>query len=169
LTLSSVAVAGPIVQTIFARRLTSQERSPCHWTDQDVPGGNLAETGRICLVGVRILPFVVAVLLSVIVLFTPESGVPTAPPGTDKVVHFLLFALLMGAGRFARLPVRALLLSLIGYAAVSEVLQWLITVLGRSGDVLDALVDVAGIGFGYGLAHLVARSASRRRQTPPRG
>ncbi|MEU4739638.1 VanZ family protein [Actinosynnema sp. NPDC023658] len=103
--------------------------------------------------GVRILPFVVAVLLSVIVLFTPESGVPTAPPGTDKVVHFLLFALLMGSGRYARLPVGPLLAGLTGYAAVSELLQWLITALGRSGDVLDALVDVAGIAFGY----LVAR------------
>jgi hypothetical protein len=81
-------------------------------------------------VGLRILPFVVAVLLSVIVLFTPASGVPTAPPGTDKVVHFLLFALLMGTGRYARLPLTPLLAGLIGYAAVSEVLQWLITALG---------------------------------------
>ncbi|WP_367136903.1 VanZ family protein [Saccharothrix sp. HUAS TT1] len=113
--------------------------------------------------GVRILPFVVAVSLSVIVLFTPASGVPTAPPGTDKVVHLLLFALLTGTGWLARLPVRALVAGLIGYAAVSEVLQWLITALGRGGDVLDGLVDVAGIGLGY----LVARSASRDRRTPP--
>jgi len=100
-------------------------------------------------VGPRILPFVVAVLLSVIVLFTPASGVPTAPPGTDKVVHFVLFALLMGAGRYARLPAGPLAATLIGYAAVSEVLQWLITVLNRGGDLLDALVDVAGVTAGY--------------------
>ncbi|MFI9009784.1 VanZ family protein [Actinosynnema sp. NPDC053489] len=111
--------------------------------------------------GVRILPFVVAVLLSVIVLFTPESGVPTAPPGTDKVVHFLLFALLMGTGRYARWPVRPLALGLVGYAAVSEVLQWLITSLGRSGDVLDGLVDVAGVGLGW----LLTRRVGHRDHT----
>ncbi|WP_051772066.1 VanZ family protein [Saccharothrix sp. NRRL B-16314] len=99
--------------------------------------------------GVRILPFVVAASLSVIVLFTPASGVPTAPPGTDKVVHFLLFALLTATGRYGRLPRGPLVGALIGYAAVSEVLQWLITALGRGGDVLDGLVDVAGIAFGY--------------------
>ncbi|NUT52659.1 MAG: VanZ family protein [Saccharothrix sp.] len=114
--------------------------------------------------GVKILPFVVAALLSVIVLFTPASGVPTAPPGTDKVVHFLLFALLMATGRYARLPPLPLAAGLLGYAAVSEVLQWLITALGRGGDVLDALVDVAGIAFGY---LLTARSTRRNRRTPP--
>ncbi|MER5260862.1 VanZ family protein [Actinosynnema sp. NPDC002837] len=112
--------------------------------------------------GPRILPFVVAALLSVIVLFTPASGVPTAPPGTDKVVHFVLFALLMGAGRYARLPSGPLVIGLLGYAAVSEVLQWLITALNRGGDVLDALVDVAGVGFGA----LLARSTARKRRTP---
>jgi hypothetical protein len=121
-------------------------------------------------VGVRILPFVVAVLLSVIVLFTPASGVPTAPPGTDKVVHLLLFALLMGTGRYARLPVAALFAGLIGYAAVSEALQWLITALGRGGDVLDGLVDVAGIGLGYLVMRARSRSRPgsrpRKRQTP---
>ncbi|MFC5052421.1 VanZ family protein [Saccharothrix xinjiangensis] len=105
--------------------------------------------------GVRILPFVVASLLSVIVLFTPQSGVPDSPPGTDKVVHCLLFALLTVTGRYARLPVAGLVAGLVGYAAVSEVLQWLITALGRGGDVLDALVDVAGIGLGLLLFRLL--------------
>ncbi len=114
--------------------------------------------------GIRILPFVVAALLSVIVLFTPASGVPTAPPGTDKVVHFLLFALLMGTGRYARMPTGPLVAALVGYAAVSEVLQWLITALNRGGDVLDALVDVAGVGFGY----LVARRRAVTGGSRPR-
>ncbi|MFD7653538.1 VanZ family protein [Actinosynnema sp. NPDC059797] len=111
--------------------------------------------------GVRILPFVVAALLSVIVLFTPQSGVPDSPPGTDKVVHLLLFALLTVTGRHARLPFGALVAGLVGYAAVSEVLQWLITALGRGGDVLDALVDVAGIGLGLLVFRLLP--AGRRR------
>ncbi|MGW4115760.1 VanZ family protein [Actinosynnema sp. NPDC004786] len=113
--------------------------------------------------GVRILPFVVAALLSVIVLFTPASGVPSAPPGTDKVVHFLLFALLTATGHYAGLPLNRLAAGLAGYAAVSEVLQWLITALGRSGDLLDALVDLAGIA----LAYLIARRTTRRPTTRP--
>jgi hypothetical protein len=113
-------------------------------------------------VGPRILPFVVAALLSVIILFTPASGVPTAPPGTDKVVHFVLFALLMGTARYARLPSGPLLAVLSGYAAVSEVLQWLITGLHRSGDVLDALVDLAGIAFGYLVTRRLAVSGGSR-------
>ncbi|MCE6993873.1 VanZ family protein [Saccharothrix sp. S26] len=112
--------------------------------------------------GSRILPFVVAASLSVIVLFTPASGVPTAPPGTDKVVHFLLFALLMATGTYARLPSGPLAIVLLGYAAVSEVLQWLITVLNRSGDVLDALVDVAGVAVAYLVVHWRSRGTAHR-------
>ncbi|USX51769.1 MULTISPECIES: VanZ family protein [Lentzea] len=106
----------------------------------------------------RVLPFVTAALLSVIVLFTPESGVPSSPPGTDKVVHTLLFALLAFTGLYAR--IRHILLALVVYAGVSEVLQQLITPLHRSGDVLDALVDVLGIGLGWAIAAAVR---SRRR------
>lgn len=108
----------------------------------------------------RILPFVVAALLSVIVLFTPESGVPSAPPGTDKVVHCALFALLALTGLHA--VGRRVLLGLVGYAALSEVLQELITPLRRSGDVLDALTDVVGIGLGWALFTVLVRRAVTR-------
>ena len=108
----------------------------------------------------RVFPFVFAALLSVVVLFTPESGVPSSPPGTDKVVHCLLFALLAVTGLLAR-P-RWILLALVGYAALSEVLQQLITPLHRSGDVLDALTDVVGIGLGWAISALVARRVSAR-------
>jgi VanZ family protein len=108
----------------------------------------------------KYLPFVVAMLLSVIVLFTPESGVPSAPPGTDKIVHCLLFALLAATGLYAR--VRWILLWLVGYAAGSEVLQAVIVPLHRSGDVLDALTDVVGIVLGWAVATLVARRATAR-------
>jgi VanZ family protein len=109
----------------------------------------------------RVLPFVIAALLSVVVLFTPESGVPTAPPGTDKVVHTLLFALLAFTGLYAKIS--RILPLLVVYAGVSEVLQQLITPLHRSGDVLDALVDVLGIGLGWAIA-----SAVRSRRRGPR-
>ena len=112
----------------------------------------------------KYLPFVVALSLSVIVLFTPESGVPNSPPGVDKVVHCLLFALLAVTG--LRVASRWVLAALVGYAALSEVLQALITPLHRSGDVLDALTDVVGIGLGWGVAVLISARASRSR---PRG
>ena len=89
----------------------------------------------------------IAALLSVVVLFTPASGVPTAPPGTDKVIHTVLFALLAYTGLYANIS-RVLPL-LVVYAGVSEVLQHVITPLRRGGDVLDALVDVLGVGLGW--------------------
>ncbi|SDL80388.1 VanZ like family protein [Lentzea albidocapillata subsp. violacea] len=100
----------------------------------------------------------IAASLSVVVLFTPESGVPSSPPGTDKVVHTVLFAMLAFTGLYAKVP--HILLGLVAYAGISEVLQQVITPLHRSGDVLDALVDVLGIGLGWAIASVVR---SRRR------
>lgn len=110
------------------------------------------------------VPFVLAVIASVVILFTPESGVPTAPPGTDKVVHTVLFGALAATGLLARLPRRPLLGLLIGYAAVSEVLQQVLP-LHRSGDVLDFAVDLLGIALGWALTAVLGR----RRATPVRG
>ncbi|MEU4803221.1 VanZ family protein [Actinosynnema sp. NPDC023587] len=112
--------------------------------------------------GRRILPFVIALSLSVIILFTPQSGVPDSPAGTDKVVHVLLFALLAATGLWSRLPRVPLLAGLVAYAALSEVLQWLITPLGRGGDVVDGLVDVVGIGAGWLVAHLMSGGSRPR-------
>ncbi|MGW6936442.1 VanZ family protein [Lentzea sp. NPDC054927] len=111
----------------------------------------------------RVLPFVIAALLSVVVLFTPESGVPTAPPGTDKVIHTLLFALLAFTGLYAKIS--RILPLLVVYAGVSEVLQQVITPLHRSGDVLDALVDVLGIGLGWAIAAAIRSSRRGPRTT----
>jgi VanZ family protein len=108
---------------------------------------------------VRTLPFAVAVVLSLVVLFTPESGVPTAPPGTDKVVHLLLFALLAFTGRRAGMRWDALLAALVAYAGLSEVLQATLPI-GRDGDVWDALTDVTGAALGLAVYALVA---ARRR------
>ncbi|WP_086666721.1 hypothetical protein [Lentzea kentuckyensis] len=113
----------------------------------------------------RVLPFVIAALLSVVVLFTPESGVPTAPPGTDKVIHTLLFALLAFTGLYAKIS--RVLPMLVVYAGVSEVLQQLITPLHRSGDVLDALVDVLGIGLGWFVFARIGTKLGNRRTDSP--
>ncbi|SEL86535.1 hypothetical protein SAMN04515665_12192 [Blastococcus sp. DSM 46786] len=101
--------------------------------------------------------FAVALLVSVVVLFLPASGVPTAPPGTDKAVHLLVFAALAGTGRWAGLPRLPLGVGLAGYALGSELVQGL-TPLGRSMSLADVVADIAGILLG-----LVAWAAVSRR------
>ena len=100
------------------------------------------------------------VAVSLYVLFTPGSTVPTDVPVSDKVVHGALFAALAVTGRLARLPVVPLLLGLVGYAAVSEVLQAVLPI-NRDGDVLDALADSTGVLVGLGLAAVALGLSAR--------
>ena len=93
------------------------------------------------------LAFAGAVLVSLVVLFTPASGVPWAPPGVDKLVHATLFAALAVTGRWAGAGPRSLAVVLVVYAAVSEVVQeW--GPLDRTGSLADLLADVAGVALG---------------------
>ena len=108
--------------------------------------------------------FAVAVLVSLAVLFAPADDVPFAPPGVDKVVHLALFAALALTGRWAGIGRSVLAVGLIGYAAVSEVLQ-AVTPLNRSGSVADWVADVVGILFGAALWEWLAR---RDRGSPDR-
>ncbi|GAA2364786.1 hypothetical protein GCM10009854_50400 [Saccharopolyspora halophila] len=88
-----------------------------------------------------------SLLVSWAILFTPASGVPAAPPGTDKVIHFALFATLAATGTLTGFRRRGLLPALVAYAALSEILQGVLP-LGRSCEALDALVDCAGALLG---------------------
>ena len=101
--------------------------------------------------------FALALVVSAVVLFTPASGVPTAPPGTDKVVHLVLFAVLASTGRWAGARPVPLGLGLLSYAAFSEVVQGT-TSLGRSASLADGAADAAGIAVG-----LLAWAWSARR------
>lgn len=92
-------------------------------------------------------PFALTIAASAVILFTPASGVPTAPPGTDKILHLVLFAALAITGHVAQVRFAALLIGLSCYAVTSELLQAVLP-LGRTGDLVDAAVDVAGIGAG---------------------
>lgn len=91
--------------------------------------------------------FAVVVLVSLAVLFTPASGVPSAPPGVDKVVHGSLFAVLAVSGRWAGAGRGVLAVLLVLYAAASELLQSL-PVLNRSTSLADLVADVAGVAVG---------------------
>jgi len=91
--------------------------------------------------------FGVAVLVSLVVLFTPESGVPPAIPGTDKLVHLALFGALAGTGRLSGAGRRWLVPALLAYAVSSEVIQ-ASDLLGRSASVADVIADTLGVVFG---------------------
>jgi VanZ family protein len=92
-------------------------------------------------------PFALVVLLSLWMLFSPGSTVPSGPPYSDKVVHTLLFAALALTGRRAGVRLPVLVLGLAAYAGVSEVLQSVLPI-HRDGDVADAAVDVLGVAIG---------------------
>jgi hypothetical protein len=106
--------------------------------------------------------FAVVVLLSLAVLFAPGSQVPSAPAGVDKLVHGALFACLALSGRWAGIGRPVLGGLLVGYAAVSEVVQAL-TALQRTGSVADWLADVVGLLLGLAVWDVAAR-----RQAAPR-
>jgi VanZ family protein len=93
-------------------------------------------------------PFAAVVLVSLVVLFAPQSATPsTLPPGTDKIIHMALFVALAWTGRRAGLPVVGLAIGLVTYAVGSEVLQGALPI-GRSPDSVDAVVDTIGIAVG---------------------
>jgi VanZ family protein len=93
------------------------------------------------------LPFVLVVLASVVVLFSPASAPSGLPPGVDKLTHLGLFVALAWTGRRAGLPVGRLAVGLVAYAVASEVLQAVLP-FGRSADPLDAVADVVGAALG---------------------
>ena len=95
----------------------------------------------------RRTPFALVVTLSVWMLFSPGSTVPSGPPYSDKVVHTLLFAALALTGLRAGIRVPVLLAGLALYAGGSEVLQSVLPI-HRDGDVADAAVDLVGVAIG---------------------
>jgi VanZ family protein len=102
--------------------------------------------------------FTLVVLVSFAVLFAPAADVPTAPPGTDKLVHGGLFLALALTGRWAGIGTRVLGVVLVGYAAVSELIQG---VIGRDAAIGDWVADVVGLLLGLGLWELLARRRAR--------
>jgi hypothetical protein len=104
--------------------------------------------------------FAVALLVSLAVLFAPADDVPASPPGVDKVVHLLLFAVLALIGRWAGARAGSLGVLLVVYAAVSELVQGS-AALERSASVADWAADTAGV-----LAGLVAWAWAERHARP---
>lgn len=111
-------------------------------------------------------------------LYSPGSPNPliTLPiPGLDKLVHLGLFAVPVWLFRRAGVRRRVVVPVAIAQVLVSEVVQsrWIPY---RSGELGDAIADLAGIGLGLWLATRFSPATSRRThgasgprdETPPR-
>lgn len=109
------------------------------------------------------VPLAVTFVLSLVVLFTPASGVPSGFEHSDKIVHLVLFAALAYTSRVAGVSFTRTALWTAGFAVVSEVVQGLAP-LGRSGSGLDVLADIVGIAIGCAIAH---RFLPRGHHGPP--
>lgn len=87
-------------------------------------------------------------VVSLYVLFTPRSGGDGLFPGSDKVVHAVLFGALAATTRWR---FGAGLAWVAAYAVLSEVVQGVL-LRTRSGDPYDVVADLLGAALGWLLA-----------------
>lgn len=114
----------------------------------------------------RVVPFLVVLAVTLVMLFSPGSTVPSGPPNSDKVTHLLMFLALAVAARYAGFRARWILLGGLLYAGASEVLQALLPI-QRSGSVWDWLADAVGVAVGLGAVW--AWHSGRRRSAATSG
>lgn len=101
-----------------------------------------------------------AVAVHLIVLYlprVPDTGGPEIP-GTDKVAHVAVFALVVAAALWVGLPARWVVPLTLAHAVVSEVVQhlWLAQ---RSGDGWDVVADVVGVLLGWAVLTWLRRGS----------
>lgn len=108
-------------------------------------GAMYATPGARALLGALLAALVA---LQVVALYVPmEQGGPPSVPHGDKVVHAVLFGapvLVVGLAKGRSWPLVAALS--VVHAPVSEVIQH-VALPSRSGDVMDVVADVVGIGL----------------------
>lgn len=103
------------------------------------------------------LAFGAALAVATVMLLLPAEVVAGAST-QDKAGHLLTFALLAVLGRLATDRVLVLGVGLIGYGAVTELLQAVLPI-GRFGDPRDLAADIAGVLIGLAGFALVTRLA----------
>ncbi|WP_051461461.1 VanZ family protein [Tomitella biformata] len=104
-----------------------------------------------------VFPLSAVFALSLVILFSPGSTVPSGPPNSDKVVHALLFAALAAASRLAGVGWRVTIAWVLAYAALSEVLQATLPI-HRSGSWWDLAADAFGMALGLVVCAVITRS-----------
>lgn len=98
--------------------------------------------------GRRTVALAATVLLSLYVLFAPDPGGAPRFEGADKLVHLVLFALLALTARLRLGAGTAVWATVAAYAVVSELVQGL-ALERRSGDPIDVVADLVGVGLGW--------------------
>ena len=92
--------------------------------------------------------FAAAVVGQLVVLYAPRAPSTGGVPGLDKVVHVLVFAVVLGLGWWAGVPRPLVLTVSVVQAPVSELLQWAVLP-HRSGDLFDLVADLVGCALGW--------------------
>jgi hypothetical protein len=87
--------------------------------------------------------FGLAVAVHLVVLYWPRSPSGGDLP-IDKLVHALVFGMVLWAAARAGLPVAPVAILLALHAVVSELIQHYLLA-GRSGDPADSVADLAGV------------------------
>ncbi len=106
--------------------------------------------------GRSLLPAALAVLLQLVVVYSPSGGGAAPFPHFDKLVHAGVFALPVLLGLLARVPLLPVVALMAAHAPVSELVQ--ATLLPeRAGDPWDVVADLVGVGLGVLAATLVRR------------
>ena len=100
-----------------------------------------------------------AVVVQLLVLYWPAVTVEGPVSWTDKVVHLLVFAVPTYAVGRAVGSVRTAVLVFAVHAPVSELVQHFLLP-GRSGELWDVVLDLAGVAVGA--AVLLVRGRLRR-------
>ncbi len=122
------------------------------------PSGATRPAGR----GALAVSAALAVAVQLVVLYAPRAPGSPLFPGSDKVVHVLVFAVPVLLLLLAGAPERVVLVLLALHAVVSEVVQGALLP-DRSADPLDVVADLVGVAVGWGLWRLAQdRSPSAR-------
>ena len=107
-----------------------------------------------------------AVVVQLAVLYAPEGGGPPPFPQGDKVVHMTVFLVPVALAVLAGFRPWVVAAVFAAHAVLSEVVQAAFLP-HRSGDPVDAVADLVGVGLGLLVAHLVQRRFPPDGASPP--
>lgn len=106
------------------------------------------------------LAFVIAFVIQCWALYSPTTSSTPSFPHSDKVAHFILFAVVTALAVLSLIRPTIVIAAMATQAVISESVQAAIPSLGRSGDLYDIAADLIGIVVGL----LIAVTAVRRAQ-----
>lgn len=105
--------------------------------------------------------FWASVVISAVLLLIELTPTKVSPTHTDKIIHALIFLSLSTLGYLAFPKHRTfVIVGLVFYGALSEILQYLLTVT-RSASLLDWLADLVGILLCLSVFQLLKQHAKK--------